>query len=65
MKSEEIKLDWMKNLKPTDRTLTEIVDKQLEVTKQKYGRLLTEEEAVQLVDKVKEKLYERGELGWK
>ncbi len=63
MRNEDVKLDWLKNLKPTDRTLMEIADDQREITKKAYGRNLTEEEVIQMVDEARKELREKWKLG--
>ena len=59
MRNEDVNLDWLEKLKPTNRTLTEIADDELENTKNKFGRLLTEEEIVQMVDEARKDLRKR------
>ncbi|MCD7730735.1 MAG: hypothetical protein LUI05_04475 [Oscillospiraceae bacterium] len=62
MENESINLDWLKNLKPASRTLSEIADEERENTRKAYGRLLTEEEVIQMVDEAREELRKKGEI---
>lgn len=62
MTNDNVNLDWLEKLQPTDRTLTEVADNQREVTKQAYGRLLTEEEVILLVEEAKDDLRSKGEI---
>ncbi len=62
MRNEDVKLDWLKNVKPSGRTFAETVDSIHEIVIEKYGRLLTEEEAVKLTDEIRAELREKGEI---
>ena len=49
-------------IKPTERSISEVLESMRTSFKNAYGRLLTEEEAVKLVDEIREDLKQRGEL---
>jgi len=62
LNNDDINLDWLKKLKPTNRTLAEIADDERKITRKAYGRLLTEEEVIQMVDEAREDLRKKGEI---
>ncbi len=62
MKNEDVNMDWLKDVKPSGKTLMESIDSLREIAKKEYGRLLTEEEAVKLTDEIRAELREKGEI---
>lgn len=62
MTNDNVNLDWLEKLKPTDRTLAEVADDELDNTKSQFGRLLTEEDVILLVEEAKDDLRSKGEI---
>ena len=49
-------------MKPTERSISEILESMRTSFIKEYGRLLTEDEAIRLVDNIREDLKQRGKL---
>ncbi len=52
---------WSENVKPTDETFGELFTSLREQTIKNNGRLLTEEEALQITDEIRKELREKRE----
>lgn len=54
-----LKWKWSKGIKPTERSLSETMESMRNTTIEENGRLLTEEEAIQITDEIRDELREK------
>ncbi|MDE5892971.1 MAG: hypothetical protein K2H45_08630 [Acetatifactor sp.] len=64
MEEKKINLNWKwsEGMKPSGRTINEVIESVHQSVIKENGQLYTEEECIQLVDEIRKELRAKGEL---